>query len=79
MLFNVVLVPCGFSFLSLHLFWMFVSLSLLFRLVCFGCFQSLFLYGPLESSLDLLFYVVVPFSLFYLFPEFALDLALGVA
>ena len=56
-----------------------MSLSLLFRLVCFGCFQSLFLYGPLESSLDLLFYVVVPFSLFYLFPEPALDLALGVA
>lgn len=68
----------------------------------------MFLYGPLGSSLDLLFYavvsfslflfvsrvctcfwlleslnllfyVVVPFSLFYSFPEFALDLALGVA
>ena len=38
---------------------------------CLICFQSLHLIWLLES-LSLLFYVVVSFSLFYLFPELAL-------
>lgn len=45
---------------------------------CLSCFLSLHLIWLLES-LNLLFYVAVSFSLFYLFPELALDLALGVA